>query len=422
MESTTPPSLSSLAEKVAALPKRHTNEDPLWAGPSGGGELGGITQSMINKFLSCRERFRLKYILGLELPDRWNHKIGYGNMWHVCEESHAAEQVGGPARIKTWAEALNDHTKQQLQRYPLQREELLKWYQTCMTQFPEYVNRWRDHPDVRNRTPLLQEQVFDVPYKLPSGRTVRLRGKWDSVDLIQGGACECGADRTGPSAEAHSEGCPAIYTTGIYLQENKTKGQVDELRIERQLRFDLQTMLYLVALKLWWEGQPHEKPLFKDKIRGVRYNVVRRPFSGGKGNISHHSAKTTKTKYTPKETDEHFYERLRADYISTDPGYWFFRVRTEVSAHSLQVFRDTFLDPFLEQVCWWYEQITKRHDAFTMTARGHAYPYPPMHYRTPFGVWSALEEDRSTEYDAYLETGSEAGLRRVESLFPELQQ
>ncbi len=45
-----------------------------------------------------------------------------------------------------------------------------------------------------------------------------------------------------------------------------------------------------------------------------------------------------------------------------------------------------------------------------------------MNYRTPFGVWSALEEGGSTEYDAFLETESEAGLRRVEELFTELKE
>ena len=68
---------------------------------------------------------------------------------------------------------------------------------------------------------MLQEQVCDVPYNLPSGRVVRLRGKFDSVDLIDG---------------------------GIYLQENKTKGDIDKIQVERQLSFDLQTLMYSVAL------------------------------------------------------------------------------------------------------------------------------------------------------------------------------
>ena len=349
----------------------------MWQGPCAVGPLGGITQSMLVRFMSCRERFRLKYVLGLEPPDRWNKNIGYGNMWHACEEGLAS---GGSDRA--WLAKLTEHVRPLYHRYPTQRDELDKWCNVCNVQFPEYVKYWLDHPDVQNRTPLMQEQVFDVPYTLPSGRIVRLRGKFDSVDIIK--------DEVNPKG-------------GVYLMENKTKGDIDKLQVERQLRFDLQTMLYLVALG---KSQPYEP-------KGVRYNVIRRPLSGGIGNISPHKAKSTKTKITPAETAEQFYKRLRSDYIAADPAYWFFRVRSEVSAQDIQVFRETCLDPLLEQLYWWYDEVT--------TGKHGNGTYPPLNYRTPFGVWSSLEEGGSTEYDAYLATGSEAGLRRVETMFEELQ-
>lgn len=382
-----PPLKKSIAARIAALPALHTNSNPLWQGPCGMGPLGGITQSMLVRFLSCRERFRLKYVLGLEPPDRWNHKIGYGNMWHVCEEAWATGQGGN-----CWYGPIAQYSAQQMARFPLQRDDINKWYNVCKVQFPEYVRYWSEHPDVLNRKPLMQEQVFDVPYQLPSGRTVRLRGKWDSVDLIDG---------------------------GIYLQENKTKGDIDKMQVERQLRFDLQTMMYLVALhtdgnhKYVIDEHPKKDIRSDWSILGVRYNVVRRPLSGGVGNIKPHAARFTKNTAKPAETDEEFYERLRRDYISADPDYWFFRVRAEISAKDIQVFRETCLDPLLENMCCWYNTITlKQYD-----------PIPPhcLHYRTPFGVYSALEEGGATEYDAYLSTGSEAGLRRVETLFTELQ-
>lgn len=372
----------SLSEKIATAPVRHDNSNPLWKGPCAQGPLGGITQSMLVRFLSCRERFRLKYVLGLEPPGRWVKTLGYGNMWHSCEEG-LAQADGTLVENQEYQPfiMLDRHTTQQLERYPLQREEIEKWYNVCRVQFPEYIRYWKDHPDVQNRTPLMQEQVFDVSYTLPSGRTVRLRGKFDSVDLIDG---------------------------GIYLQENKTKGDIDKQQVERQLKFDLQTMIYLIALCLTAGS--------RWRLGGVRYNVVRRPLSGGVGNIKPHAMKQTKTSLKPAETDDEFYERLRRDYISNDPAYWFFRVRAEVSSNDIQVFKDTCLDPLLETVCDWYEWIcdnSKSPIRYTV-ANG-------LNYRTPFGVWSSLEEGGSTEYDAYLETGSEAGLSRVETLFTELQ-
>ena len=372
----------NIAAQIAKIPPMHTNDNPLWQGPCNSGELGGITQSMLVRFLSCRERFRLKYILGLEPPDKWNKGFGYGNMWHICEEMHA--------KNGEWDAHLEAYTIEQLRKYPFQREEINKWYNVCRVQFPEYVKYWSEHSDVMDRVPLMQEKVFDIAYKLPSGRVVRLRGKFDSVDLIEG---------------------------GVYLQENKTKGEIDKERIERQLKFDLQTMLYLVALERYETHDPPKIGLLdrniKDyPIRGVRYNVIRRPLSGGVGNIRPHSAKSTKTKFTPAETEEEFYERLRREYIADDPGYWFFRVRAEISAQDIMVFRNTCLDPLLEQLCWWYDELGNRHGS---------YPFPRMNYRTPFGVWSALEEDGATEYDSYMATGSESGLRRVETMFTELQ-
>lgn len=391
--------LSPLAAKIASAPQLHSNDNPLWRGPCGEGPLGGITQSMLVRFLSCRERFRLKYVLGLEPHDKWNHRLGYGNMWHVCEESLAggsALQVGGEDH---WQYALHKHAAEQVEKYPLQRDEITKWFNVCKVQFPEYVKYWAEHPDVKSRTPLMQEQVFDVPYALPSGRVVRLRGKFDSVDLIDG---------------------------GIYLQENKSKGDIDPIQVERQLRFDLQTMMYLVAL------QSDKNPEFPPPIRtagypfcGVRYNVIRRPLSGGKGNIKPHAAKFTK--YTTKlaETEEQFYERLRRDYIADDPAYWFFRVRAEVTARDIRVFRETCLDPLLETVCWWYDIVTKRDTSEEVHSDGLRIGYKKglkaMNYRTPFGVYSALEENGATEYDAFLATSSEIGLRRTDKLFTELQ-
>ena len=369
-----PKPVSSFARQLASAPKLHDNANPLWNGPCGMGPLGGITQSMLVRFLSCRERFRLKYVCGLEPPDVWNKSIGYGNMWHVCEEVLAAN---GDPLLK-----LMDYAGGQMAKYPMQRDEILKWCNVCRIQFPEYVKYWSEHPDVVGRIPLMQEQVFDVLYTLPSGRVVRLRGKFDSVDLIDG---------------------------GIWLQENKTKGDIDKMQVERQLTFDLQTMLYLVALGRFGNLQED------CQILGVRYNVVRRPLSGGVGNIKPHAAKQTKSKYTPAETDEEFYERLRRDYIAADPSHWFFRVRAEVSERDIQVFRNTCLDPLLETVCWWYAEVTTG-----ASPRLVDYVCPPMNYRTPFGVYSALEENGATEYDLCLATGSEAGLRRVETLFTEL--
>jgi hypothetical protein len=241
-----------------------------------------------------------------------------------------------------------------------------------------------------DRAPLLQEETFSVPYKLPSGRTVRLRGKWDSVDLIGSGD-----------------------SAAIYLQENKTKGDIKEAQLQRQLRFDLQTMLYLVALEHW---QPEEiageigrwKDCYPGGLAGVRYNVIRRPLSGGRHSIVQHKA----TKTNPHgESRSAYYSRL-ASLIREDAGYFFMRWRVDLSPQDIERFRHECLDPVLEQLCSWW-------DVMRDPSRSAKSPLW-VHWRHPYGVYNVLDEGGSSELDGYLDTRSESGLEHVDNLFPEL--
>jgi hypothetical protein len=234
---------------------------------------------------------------------------------------------------------------------------------------------------------LFQEQVFDVPYALPSGRTVRLRGKFDSVDLIGKGK-----------------------NASVYLQENKTKGNLDEQQLKRQLQFDLQTMMYLIALEHLPAKELRTYPLLNGRpINGVRYNVIRRPLSGGKGSIRKHSP----TKLNPAgESDEEFYARL-AGIIMEDPGYYFMRWKVEVTSQDMKRFKHEFFDNVLEELCNWWSWIDSpagRKDPFS----------DPVHWRLPYGVYNPLLEGGSSEVDEYLATKSELGLVRNNRMFKEL--
>ena len=343
----------------------------LWKGPC----VDGVTQSMLNSFLVCRERFRVKTILGLAPLDEFNHRIEYGSMWHVCEEALAAN--------KPWEEPLKEYAAKLCARYPLQQEQVVKWYNVCNVQFPEYVAFWANHRDTRQRKPLMQEVAFRVPYYLPVlDKTVILRGKWDSVALI------------GKNA--------------IYLQENKTKGQIDEGQIKRQLSHDLQTMLYLIAIKEY--AKAAIRGLRTTPIKGIRYNVIRRPLSGGKGNIRRHKA--TKTK--PEETEKAYYARLRG-IIAEEPATYFMRWQVEVSPQDIARFQERTLDPLLMQLCDWYDWVTSR--------VGQQKPFAnPIHWQHPYGTYNVLNEGGSTDYDEYLASGSASGLQRAKTLFPELEE
>lgn len=399
---TVPNKAVSLADKLRGVKPDRFRKEPLWRGPCAKGPLGGITFSMLGKWLGCRERFRVTYVEGLRPAESFNHRIEYGNMWHVCEEELArgGSKPIGPGN-DDWCRALKQYCSSLCREYQTQQQQVEHWYNVCKIQFPLYVDHWSKHPDVKGRTPLMQEHVFDVSYKLPSGRIVRLRGKFDAVDLIAG--------------------------EGVYLQENKSKGDVDTLRIQRQLRFDLQTMMYLTALcygdDLAKLGNKQLESFVRKSgaaIAGVRYNVVRRPLSGGKGSIVRHKP----TKKNPEgESAAAYYGRL-SGIISDSPEDFFWRWKARVNRQEVDQFRERCFDPLLESLCDWYEWIEAgpTNDPWSPRILHEGGTPEPnrVHHRHPFGLFNVLDEGGATEYDEHLETGSTVGLVRIDKLFREL--
>ncbi len=361
----------SVEEKLANV--KYVKHQPLWAGPQSPHKNGGVTQGLLGKFIACPTRYYALAVEGLVPRKRFSHKSEYGTMFHLCSEISERSGLGKGS----WENALARHTEKLCRLYPFEQDEVEKWYRVCRVQFPVYLDYWRAHLDPTVRTPLLQEQVFDVPYKLPSGRIVRLRGRWDAVEYSEG---------------------------GIWLVESKTKGDVDEVKIARRLTNDLQTMLYLIAMRQGLGTNSYIN--CSAPIRGVRYNVVRRPLSGGKGTI-----KQLKT-----ETIDQYYERL-ANYIREEPHTYFWRWQTEISSDDLETFEQRILIPYLERLCLWHEWKVLGQNQTTNKVSSIL---NILHVCTPFGV-PAVTDEYGTEYDDWVLTGSEIGLDRTDVLFPELE-
>lgn len=333
---------------------------PLWSGPCGEGKNGGITFSALSRFLQCRERFRLHMIEGLKPLPTFHAPIEFGNMWHACEEALAGKNA--------WQPALINYSKQLCTKYRTGQEQIEHWFRMCKAMFPIYVEHWAKHPDVRKRIPIYQEKPFDIKYPLPSSRVVRLRGKFDAVDLID---------------------------ARVYLQENKTKSQINEGQLKRQLSFDLQTMIYIIALPVQLEL---DNITNVGLVSGVRYNVIRRS--------AHKSVESMLKKLTEDAQDGRI-------------GEWFARWRVEITTSDVVRFRSQCLDPILEQLCDWYDWVENAENPFSDKSCIVGPPQCGPHWRHPFGIRSILDEGGSTDLDAYLETGSEVGLQRVDKLFEE---
>lgn len=362
---TTKPRPGSLAAKVAGVKVPPQRQGLVWKGPL----EDGITFSLLSKFLVCRERFRLLVIEGWKTADKFNHLMEYGNMWHVCEENLAA---GGD-----WAKALTEYGYELIKRYPLRRADVEHWYKMCMAQFPHYVHHWAKHPDVKERTPLMQEETFTIRYVLPSGREVKLRGKYDAVDVI------------GKGKDA-----------GIYLQENKTKSQVDPTKIGRQVTYDLQSMLYIISLKDKHASMGWAK---LGPIAGVRYNVVRRP---------------------AHKSPESMCKKIDEDIIDRRIGEWFGRWRVEISDLDIARFKKETFDPILEQLYdWWETQTLGVERAYFLQLDRYKQTkfISPCHFRYPYGIYHILNEGGTGDLDVLLNEGSKAGLKQVDTLFPELE-
>lgn len=385
--------------KVQAALKGRTAKQapsgPLWQGPMDDGPQGGITQSLLSRFIQCRERFRLLVCEGLQAAPQFNHRIQYGSLWHAAEEGWARTNGEGDG----WEQAVISKAKELAQQYRESQQQIVHWQRVCRTQFPIYRAYWAKHKDEKARTPVMAEKAFCVPYELPSGRVVYLRGKWDGVGLIG-----------------------KAKLAGLYLDEHKTKGDVVEQQLRRQLDFDQQTMTYVVALREWLRRYgPLCKAADGVPLKGVRYNVVRRPLAGGKYSISKLKPKQRKTKTkgtvtTPGETDVEFYARL-GGLIEADPSWFFARWTVELTPQDIERFEAQYLRPVLEQLCDWWNWIgVLGNDPFdTKGSWG-------IHWRTPYGFYNVLAEGGSTELDEYLATGSELGLVRARTLFSELEE
>lgn len=361
------------------MPKRGAVLAPVWAGPCSEADNGGVTFSLLSRFLVCRERFRLLVIDGWKPQERFNHRLEYGNMWHLCEEYHAQGQA--------WEGALRLYAQDLVTKYPHDGQDIDKWYEVCKIQFPLYLSHWSKHDHSRYRTPLLSEEKFRVPYKLPSGRVVYLRGKWDSVDLVR---------------------------KNVWLQENKTKSRIDQVQIQRQLHLDLQTMLYAIAFTTWQQEDSYGEPIrtpeaVENKLVGVRYNVVRR----------------TEHRLGKHESCKDFAARVGL-VIAENPADWFMRWEVTLTPGDVSSFQRRCLDPILENAAddyeWWAFCAKGGADVYDNTLRwNHFRNHQRRHGLAPFGVYNPLLEGTPTDLDDMIHTGSTAGLVQTDDLFPELK-
>lgn len=341
-------------------PPKRTTGSRLWCGPYDDGPEGGITCTMLRRFEICPHRFWLRYAAGMEDLDEFNHKMEFGNLFHAGLE---ADQKVEKQAIFDYAALLN-------RRFPKDHGDILYWASWAAVLLPIYRAFWQPHD--RDRKYTLYEHVFAEQYQLPDGRSVLLRGKLDAVfEQLKSGL------------------------RSTVLQENKTKGDVDEYFLLKTLDFEQQTGVYMLALR-----QMHTT-----SQQWVLYNVIRRPLSG-----------TSNPKRRQKEAAAAFINRCVYEYDGTARGYpitanlehWF--KRWDVKLEDLSAFESEYLIPALTRLCDWYDSLPD----------GLGDPFQSkLHYRRPWGYFDPASHVRG-EFFEHLTSGIR--MPRAETCFPELKR
>lgn len=433
-------------------------QTPAWKGP----EVDGITNSLLQLFLQCRERFRLLTIEGLQELRTYNKAIEFGSCFHEAEEAYREASMQGKASgLKNAMDAITRYSAKLRKWNPSDAGEITQQESVLQELFPLYASFEKE--DARTRNYFIQEATFKIPYPLPNGRIVYLRGKIDSGYWISPAnhIPKVGSD----------PGEPVNNPKYIYLQENKCKGKIDQTSLPETLFGNLQTGIYLTAMdvinqtpatkrhKLFGDRK-HARNWPKDaKLAGTLYNVIRRPFAdffAPKQGVKENHHNFLKRSYhggkTPKGNDQ----KDNGKYpIAKNPDWWFMQWKIPMKyggsnthttnephettneastlpwdyrSNNLSEFQTRMLNPILTQLCDWYDWVAPIDPTVkTIEMDGHpriiADPYRPgnkLHYQFPFGVYHSLAGGFRGAFYEKLVHNREHDLDKITNLFPEL--
>lgn len=307
----------------------------------------GISYSLLSKFINCRERFRLYAVEGLRPTER-KEAMEFGTIFHKALEYAAQGKTTSQvnAALYKWGKAKPNID--------------LKLCRIAATMLPHYIREWQ----AEKLQYVASEEVFKVMYKTSNGKLVPLRGRRDEMFLRNG---------------------------KLWIQENKTKSNIDEDKIIKCLPEDLQTMIYVYSAAIDYAPK---------KIGGVLYNVIRKP--------------SLVQKQT--EADSEYFKRI-SDDCATRPEHYFKRYDVELTQQDIDSFVCHILDPHIIALCEWWDSVKHNpFDPWTLQDGGKN----PHHWRRPFGVFDPMTFGKG-DYFELITSGSRIGLVVAETAFPELQ-
>jgi hypothetical protein len=325
----------------------------------------GLTQSAMKSFLTCREQFRLSYVLGwIGASSTASLAVEYGSAVHwVLQQIYGSQHPAPEAdRVETWINWWWD--KWCKDRVPLSESDRSLGAEIVMLMravLPAYFARVQKKTQLYNdfeaRKWIAIEKQFKVPLKITKGEDpVPIRGQFDGVYQLIG------------------------KSGGVWVMDTKNLSVVQEESMEA-LHCDLQVMVYVwAASKLW------------PNVKGCIYNIIRRP--------------TLRRKVD--ESDAAFSQRIKDD-VAERPDFYFSRYEVTILPEDIRAFESNMLLPLVRDILRWYDSFD---DGFNRPGSN------PYHYMNPLGL---VTKYGASTYYAAISRGDFSGLIKRRVPFPELE-
>lgn len=173
-----------------------------WPGPI----EGGVTQSLISRFLECPYRFYLYAGLGLDDPEEFEVNLAWGTIFHYgLEQLIAYPKTVNQLDEDEWLDLFSKIKAFIAKEYPSAPSSFL--YSIC--------SMLKLYDDSYKTEPYKTEQKFNVAYTTRRGLKCNLRGKVDGINQSK-----------------------------TILVEHKCKGKIDIQQTRLETPLDLQALLY----------------------------------------------------------------------------------------------------------------------------------------------------------------------------------
>lgn len=326
----------------------------------------GVSQSLLQKFIVCKDRFHKKAVLGLKPTDR-KEAMEYGTIFHKLIEE--GTKMGSKYSRLIMVSIMRDY----MQAKKLNSPESLLLCQIAIEQYHKYREWEANKPKY---TYIAQEPVFNEPFVLPATNfnpcpeisiniprvTIPLRGRIDEVIDISG---------------------------DLWLQENKTKSRIDLATLQDTIPENMQVMFYAIAASI-----KYDRP-----VKGIIYNVIRKPGQ----------------RQRQKESNDAYVSRIGGEILE-QPNYYFYRLAYQFPTGAIKKWEREELIPLLYSIYIWWRSIEKNPTNPWVDAEGNINPF---HGRRSFGVYDPMSNGKGDYFDLIIH-GRSQNLVVDHNMFTEL--